>query len=240
MQGVRHHHKSVCKPALIGACLLGVVLSAQDGFSPASYRAGAVPVLPVMTPGGGQVFVELAVSREGRVTAVKPLRKTAPFTDIVVDVVSDWEFRPAEDAIPPPPGANGAPPARGPVASKVLFAAIFRPPALNGPTLGEAPKDVAPASDETAFPLTTVTPPFPPSALGGGVVLLEARVDSQGAVVEVAVIRSARPFDDAAMRAARQWRFRPARVRGTPVSTLVYLAFGFPAPISATSRVPAG
>ena len=50
------------KSAPIVACLLGVVLSAQETFSPARYRAGTVPALPIMALGGGQVFVELAVS----------------------------------------------------------------------------------------------------------------------------------------------------------------------------------
>jgi TonB family protein len=228
----------VLKSALIVACLLGVVLSAQGTFSPARYRAGTVPALPVMTLGGGQVFLELAISREGRVTAVTPLRTTPPFTDLVVDAVRDWQFRPAEENVAREPGRADEPPSRVPRASKVLVAAVFRPPALNTPTLGDAPKDIAPASDETAFPLTTTMPPFPPSALSSGVVLLEARIDRNGAVADVTVIRSAPPFDDAAQRATRRWRFRPARVRGMPVSTLVYIVCGFPVPITSAPTVP--
>ena len=226
----------VLKSALIVACL-GVVLSAQEASSPARYRAGTVPALPVMAVSGGQVLVELAVSREGRVTAVTALQTTPPFTDVVVSAVRDWQFRPAEGPVAPEPGRADEPPSRLPVASKVLVAAIYRPPALNAPTLGDAPKHIASASDETAFPLTTTMPPFPPSALSSGVVLVEARIDPNGAVADVTVIRSAPPFDDVARRAARQWSFRPARVRGTPVSTLVYLVFGFPVPITSGPNV---
>ena len=230
----------VRESSFIVACTLGVVLSAQEAWSPARYRAGTVPALPVMALGGGQVFLELAISREGRVTAVTPLRTTPAFTDRVVDAVRDWQFRPAEDIVAQEPGRADEPPSRLPLASKVLVAAVFRPPALNTPTLGEAPKDVAPASDETAFPLTTTMPPFPPSALSGGVVLLEARIDRNGAVADVTVIHSAPSFDDAAQRAARQWRFRPGRVRGTPVSTVVYILFGFAIPVTSAPTVPRG
>ena len=76
--------------------------------------------------------------------------------------------------------------------------AMFRPPALNGPTLGGPPRDTAAASDEIAFPLTVSMPPFPRSAAGSGVVLLEAQVDRDGHVSDPAVIHSAPPFDAAA------------------------------------------
>lgn len=222
----------VFKSALIIVCIVGVALSAQEIFSPARYRAGTVPALPAMALGGGQVFVELAVSREGRVTAVTPLRTTPPFTALVVDAVREWQFVPAEEDAVAEPGRADAPKSRRPIASNVLVAAVFRPPALNAPTLGEAPRDIASASDETAFPVTTTVPPFPPSASSSGVVLLEAQVDRNGAVADATVIRSAPPFDDAARAAVRQWSFRPARVRGMPVATLVYIVFGFPIPVS--------
>ena len=121
------------------------------------------------------------------------------------------------------------------VETKVLVAAVFRPPTLNAPTLGETPRDAAAASEESAFPLKMAVPPFPPSAAGSGVVLLEARVDRDGGVAEARVIRSAPPFDDAARAALKEWRFRPARVRGMPASTFVYVLFGFPVPVGPRS-----
>jgi TonB family protein len=227
------------KSALILACLLGVGLSAQEAFSPARYQAGTVPALPVMAVGGGQVLLELAVSREGRVTTVSPLRTTPPFTDLVVGAVRDWRFAPAEDDVQTEPSRSDKPAPRKPVPSTILVAAVFRQPALYGPTLGETPRDVASASAETAFPLMTTVPPFPPSALNSGVVLVEAQVDRNGAVTAGTVIHSAPPFDDAALTAARQWSFRPARVRGTAVTTRVYILFGFPIPVVNVPPAPA-
>ena len=89
------------------------------------------------------------------------------------------------------------------VESTVLVAGIFRPPTLNTPTLGEPPRNVASASNETPFPLTTVMPRYPPLARDSGIVLVEARVDAGGGVADVKVIRSARPFDEPALDAAR-------------------------------------
>jgi len=220
----------VLKSVFAFACVAAVVVSAQDGFTPARYQAGAVPALPVGAVGGGQVFVELTVGPDGRVTSAKPLRTTPPFATFVLDAVREWRFLPAEKDAPSQPGEAGVR-RRIPVATTVLVAAAYRAPALNAPTLGETPKNVASGSEETPFPLTTTLPPFPPLARGSGVVLLEVKVDRGGAVEDATVIGSAPPFDEPARAAVRQWRFRPARVGGVPVSTLVYVVFGFPEPV---------
>jgi TonB family protein len=124
-----------------------------------------------------------------------------------------------------------------PVPSKVLVAGVFRAPAIvNGPTLGESPKDSGSPSPGVPFPLNVPVPPFPALAYSSGVVVVEVRVDADGSVGDAAVVRSAPPFDSLAIGAARRFHFRPARVRGTAVSTLAYLVFGFPVPVG---NVPA-
>ena len=218
--------------ALLAIACFAVSLSAQESFSPAQLQTGAAPALPAMAVGGGQVLLELSIAADGRVTDVKPLRTTPPFTDMLTETVRAWRFRPAEDT----DASNNRAGGRGPVASKVLVAGLFRPPALNMPTIGEPPKEGAPASDETAFPLTTPPPAFPPQANRGGVVLLEARVDRGGHVGETKVLRSSPPFDDAARHALGDWIFRPARVHGAYASSLVYVVLGFAAPV--TTGVP--
>jgi TonB family protein len=114
----------------------------------------------------------------------------------------------------------------------VFVAAVFRAPTLTAPTLGEIPKDVSTPSDSTPFPIATVTPPYPPTALVDGVVLTEVHVGLDGRVGDVRVTRSAPPFDEAASQAARGWVFRPARVRGRLVPTLAYIAFAFRQPVT--------
>ena len=66
---------------LIAICGVTVALSAQESFSPAQLQSGATPALPVMAVGGGEVLLELSLGSDGRVTDVKPLRTTPPFTE---------------------------------------------------------------------------------------------------------------------------------------------------------------
>jgi TonB family protein len=211
--------------SLVITVVLSTTLSAQQGYIPARYASGARPALPALIVGGGQAFVEVTVGRSGAVEKVTPLRSTPPFTQALVAAVNGWRFTAATDEVT---GAGG--PRR--VASKVLVAALFRAPALLTPTLGERPANVAPAPAEIPFPSSTREPPYPPRAASGGIVLIEALVDATGKVGEARVMGSAPPFDQAAIEAARQWRFRPARVKGRPTPAYVYLIFGFATPVT--------
>jgi TonB family protein len=217
----------------VAAAALVQALSAPPAFSPARLRVGSVPQLPVLAAGGGEVLLELTVGSDGVVTAVTPLRTTPPFADVMVAAVRKWQFSPAEVETDPEPGRPRSPRPRQQVASKVLAVGAFRPPALDGPTLGEEPKDVAQASEEVPFPLTTRLPQYALMARSPGVVLVEVLVGPDGRVVEAVVVRSAPPFDDLATAAARDWTFRPARIRGRPVATRAYIVFGFAEPVGA-------
>ncbi len=50
-----------------------------------------------------------------------------------------------------------------------------------------------------------------------GIVILELRVDEAGRVADVRVVRSIPMLDDAAVAAAKQWRFAPTVIDGRPV-----------------------
>jgi TonB family protein len=91
---------------------------------------------------------------------------------------------------------------------------------------------VASPSDEIPFPTTTIVAPYPATALGDGMVLVEVQVEPGGTAANARVVRSAPPFDGPALAAARQWRFRPARLHGQPIATLAYILFGFRQPIT--------
>lgn len=218
------------KATLVVACALGAALVAQlQPYSPARYQGGGLPPLPVLAVGGGQAFVQLTIGPSGGVSEAIPLRSTPPFTTSVLDAVSGWQFSAAmQDKL----DKEGKPEGPKPVPSKVLVAGVFRPPTLVTPTLGEAPKNVASAAADVAYPTAVRTPPFPPKAQASGVVLIEARVDESGKVSAAAVIGSAPPFDAPALEAAWQWRFRPARINGRATATYVYLLFGFPQPLT--------
>src|SRR5262245_21304838 len=140
-------------------CALGVVVSAQEAYRPAVYRSGGLPSMPATAVGGGQVILEVSLDRGGFVRVVDVLRTTSPFTAPVVDAVRGWRFVPAEERLPAT--QPGEPETRVAIDSRVLVIAVFRPPAVIGPTLGESPKDIARPSAETAFPLSITMPSFP-------------------------------------------------------------------------------
>jgi protein TonB len=69
--------------------------------------------------------------------------------------------------------------------------------------------------------LQRVEPVVPESArkdIQRGVVILEAIIDRNGDVCDASVLRGLHEgFDRAAVIAVRQWKFRPAQLRGQPV-----------------------
>jgi TonB family protein len=96
------------------------------------------------------------------------------------------------------------------------------------------------ADSEVQLCRATTVPPFPLQAISGGAVLVEMHVDRSGDVTDAVAVASAPPFDVPALAAARQWRFRPAIVGSTPTPALVYIVFGFPAPVVVTFTRPGG
>ena len=214
---------------VLASVLLAAAAPAR--FTPARYQSGSPPPTAVRAVGGGEVFVEATVTDTGRVADVSLLRTTPPFTSDVAAAVRAWTFTPAAEEKTADDDAGGTAGMR-PVTSKVLVAAVFRPPTLNTPTYGEQPKGVAPASPDVAYPTSTVMPPFPPNALFDGTVLLEGHVGSDGTLIDVKVLRSAGAFDGPAADALRKWTFRPATRQGRAVDAYVYVAMSFRQPVT--------
>ena len=219
------------KSIFVGASLLSAAMMVQPSNTAARYASGAVPGLPAVPQavGGGQVFLELDVNESGAVVRATPRRTTPPFTQLVVDAVSGWRFSPASEEKFDKQGKSLG---SGTVSSKVLVAAFYRQPTVIGPTIGEAPRELGVASASIAYPTAITEPKFNVLSRDRGVVLVEALVDSTGKVASARVIGSAPPFDDAALEAARQWKFSPASGGNRVISSYVYLVFGFPEPIT--------
>jgi TonB family protein len=208
--------------ALLAAAGWPTPRAAAQEWTPPRFRAGELPAPPQQTIGWGDVLLELTVGLDGRVEAVKPLRTTAAFDAPTEHAVRTWRFDPAR-----------AGKAREPVAASVLVAAVFRPPTLSdAPMPGELPRDLGTPSEAVPAVLARVAPVYPATGFGDGVVLVEVDIGPDGAVREATVVRSAgTAFDDAARRAASEWRFRPARVAGQPRRVFAYLVFAFRAPV---------
>lgn len=99
---------------------------------------------------------------------------------------------------------------------------------------GPEPTSGSPAPEMTfdAPPrvLHGVRPEYPRDAFDKrieGTVLIEALVDTKGVVAECRVLQSVPGLDEAALAAARQWRFQPAVKHGKPVATIIHMPVAF-------------
>ena len=210
---------------------LAVAVRIEAADAPALFQSGSVPTLSVMSAdvGGGEVLLEVTVDRTGAISAIKPLRETASFTERMTQSVKSWRFKPAEKDIPTAQRKPGGPLTER-VDAKVLVAGVFRRPSVIGLTLGEPVRDVAAASADIPFPTSMGTLTTPPTTISPGVVLVEVRVEARGSVSEARIRVSSPGFDSIALSTARQWTFRPAKTRGANAPAVAYIVFGFPVP----------
>lgn len=100
------------------------------------------------------------------------------------------------------------------------------------PAPGPAPGPAAPAFDAAAVPVYRVPPVYPTRAQRAGIegqVVVELTIGPDGAVTEARVVEASPPqvFDEAALKAARKWRFEPKRADGAPVSWMARQTISF-------------
>ncbi len=77
-------------------------------------------------------------------------------------------------------------------------------------------------------PLSVVGVPYPPQALFGGALLLDALVDADGKLSDVQVLNGDPPFLDVALDAVRTWSFEAAKLDGRSVAGHIGIVFQFP------------
>jgi outer membrane biosynthesis protein TonB len=206
--------------------LLAILALAASALVPARLLQGSVTPASPTTVGGGEVWLELKVDASGRVAEVLTLRDTPPFTALLREDVGGWRFAPAS--------AQGHA-----VASAVLVAGVFRPPALHDVAApGQAGQEAAEPSQAVPSPSSLVHPPYPPDRLGSATVLVEVSVGVDGAVKQARLIGEPTAFDDASLDAARRTRFRAAQRGGMPVVSTAVLVFGFREPLTAPGPPP--
>jgi hypothetical protein len=71
---------------------------------------------------------------------------------------------------------------------------------------------------------------YPEGASGPATIELELVIDVEGAVVEARIVSGEAPFSDAALVAARGWRFAPALRNGHPVAARIRYSVAFEPP----------
>ncbi len=116
---------------------------------------------------------------------------------------------------------------------------------LSQPTLARAqsaaPAQAAPSesSEDAAEPLKDVVAPrpidmpldYPEGASGDARVLLELLIEADGSVGDARALEGEAPFTEFAARAARAWRFEPARQRGEARAARIRLEVTFTQPL---------
>ena len=179
-------------------------------------------VMPVNTPPpapAGQPHPTLSrptpVAPTPMASPVQPLTLTNPDT-ITMDA-------------PPPPSAslpvsagvaNGVP---GGVVGGTGSAAAFGPPPPAAPVrIGGGLQ--APALVKKVAP---VYPPLAKAARIPGSVVVEAQVARTGEVESVHVVKSDGQFDEAAVNAVRQWRYKPLLLNGEPTPFILDVTVSF-------------
>ncbi|HTU34923.1 MAG TPA: trypsin-like peptidase domain-containing protein [Candidatus Acidoferrum sp.] len=98
--------------------------------------------------------------------------------------------------------------------------------------MASKPPEVAAAPQQAdgstvPVPLSLVGVPYPPQALFGGEVTLDAEVGTGGKLDDIRVVSGAAPFLDVALGAAKTWTFVPARTDGQVVSSRIGIVFQF-------------
>jgi Trypsin-like peptidase domain/Gram-negative bacterial TonB protein C-terminal len=88
------------------------------------------------------------------------------------------------------------------------------------------------ARQESGFsppaPVSLVATPYPPQALFGGEVVLDARIDTDGRIAELSVVHGIAPYLDPVLDAVRTWIFSPAQLDGRAVEARLGIVVQFP------------
>ena len=77
-------------------------------------------------------------------------------------------------------------------------------------------------------PASLVATPYPPQALLGGEVVLDALIGTDGRIVESNVVHGTAPFLEPVLNAVRTWTFSPAQTDGGAVEARIGIVFQFP------------
>jgi TonB family protein len=95
---------------------------------------------------------------------------------------------------------------------------------------GYAPPAAADDEVEKPVVIKKVDPIYPEEAKSQhieGEVSVDMRIGTDGLVKEATIRKSVPQLDDAALAAARQWEFRPGKVKGKPVEVVLTITFEF-------------
>jgi outer membrane biosynthesis protein TonB len=213
--------------ASLGVLLVVTLADASAQTTAPRLRESRLPAQMPYAVGGGEVMLELLVDASGAVSRVEPLRVTPPYTEQLIDAATTWKF----DVARAPADKRTA------AVAPVLVVAVIRPPAsYSGPSLGTPPQTLNRPSSLLPQVAAVTTPPYPPLALGSGMVLVELEMNRRAELRGYRVVSPPSGFDNAALDAVRSWRFVAPDAPDTPERFFVYAVLGFREPVGPTRR----
>jgi hypothetical protein len=77
-------------------------------------------------------------------------------------------------------------------------------------------------------PVSLVTTPYPPQALFGSEVVLDALIDTEGRIADLNVVHGTAPFSQPVLDAVHTWTFSPAQADGQVVQARMGIVVQFP------------
>jgi TonB family protein len=168
------------------------------------------PPYPPGTTADAKVIVHAFVSAEGKVCFVRMIHGIEPFAEYALEAARQWTFEPAS--------THGT---RVGVWVELPFDFLF--------SGQQARRDPRLRYEEPA-PMTKVVPNYPEFAKEAqieGRVVINARIDEEGRVVDVRIKEGVIGLNEAAVDALKPTKFRPATMNGKPVSAWLEVPIDF-------------
>lgn len=168
---------------------------------------------------GGNVFLDALVDADGKLNDVRVVNGDAPFLDVALDAVRTWTFSPAH--------VDGR-------AVESRIGIVFQFPQSFLP--GIVPKErnykepLADAGARGALPLYTLEPVYPINTVAEGSVVLYGRVDPDGQLTSLDVLRNVDALTNTTGQAVQRWKWAPGKQAGTNVESTVIIVDTFRRP----------
>jgi outer membrane biosynthesis protein TonB len=209
---------------------------AEDSVASSDSFGGPTPLSLVAAPYpaslfGGEVLLDAAVNRNGTLSDVKVISGEQPFVKQALDAARTWTFVPQS--------SEHAGETR--IAIAFQFPQPYVPPRRptvqhfdpdsSGSTLERAAQDRS-RNDASAFVLTSYEPDYPAASNADGSVILYESIDRDGHITSVRALTGAEPLRSAALAAANEWQFAPAKRNGNAVDSAAIVVVTFRQPLS--------
>lgn len=183
-----------------------------------AHVAESVPTFTVTVSAPAPAAKSTAVSSPAAAEPSAPQASDRPVGNSLFEVAANKSVEPTNTPATQPDPAPHTPPA--PARDEKASAGQPAAAEASMPNGGEAPKVPLSAGVLNGKALRLPVPTYPPAARNSGAqgrVVVEVTIDEQGKVVEAHAVSGHNFLQQAAVQAARQARFTPARLSGQPV-----------------------